>query len=390
MAEAYNFGAMRSAAAIAALLLSACAAPPVAPPPADELFQDALFAPPTERINRADVFALNDAMRRFLREELAGPIATNGARQALIDAVTQGQLKLEYDSGRTRTAAEAFDARAGNCLSLVIMTAAFAKELGLQVTYNRASIADMWSRDGNVYFLNGHVNVTLGKRYADLRTLYDAAETITIDFIPGRELRGLHTRAVEEPTIMAMFMNNRAAEALVRGRLDDAYWWAREAMRVDPSFMGAYNTLGVLYVRRGELAAAERAFRRVLAHEPDNTRAWANLALVLDRQGRPQEAAAAERGLARLEGAAPFHYFHRGLAAMEAGDFRGARALFAREVARAPEYHEFHYWLGLAEFRLGNIRRARAELEAALDSSTTAGEHDLYAAKLQRLSLLKR
>jgi len=381
---------MRSAVAIAALLLTACAAPPPSAPAPDELFQDALFAPPTERIDRKAIFALSDAMRRFVRDELPLSIGGNGARQALIDAVTQGQLKLEYDSVRTRTAAEAFDARSGNCLSLVIMTAAFAKALGLQVTYNRASFADMWSRDGNIYFLNGHVNVTLGKRETDPRTLYDSAETITIDFLPPPERRGLHTRVVEEPTIVAMFMNNRAAEALVRGRIDDAYWWAREAMRADPTFMGAYNTLGVLYVRRGELAAAERAFRRVIAREADNTRAWANLALVLGRAGRPDEAEMAERELARLEGAAPFYYFHRGLAAMEAGDFRGARALFAREVVRAPEYHEFHFWLGLAEYRLGNIARARAELEAALENSTTAREHDLYATKLQRLSLLKR
>jgi len=381
---------MRSAAVIAALLLGACAAKPVlAPAPPEELFQDALFKPPTERISRADIFAVSDAMRRFLREELPLSIGGNGARQALIDAVTQGQLKLDYDSARTRTAAEAFEARSGNCLSLVIMTAAFAKELGLQVTYNRASFADMWSRNGNIYFLNGHVNVTLGKRYTDPRTLYDAAETITIDFLPARELRGLRSDAVEESTIVAMFMNNRAAEALVRGHLDDAYWWAREAMRSDPMFMAAYNTLGVLYVRRGELAAAERAFRRVIAQEADNTRAWANLALVLARAGREQEAALAERQLAQLEGAAPFYYFHRGLAAMEAGDFGGARALFAREVARAPEYHEFHFWLGLAEYRLGNLARARAELEAALENSTSAHEHDLYATKLQRLSLLK-
>jgi tetratricopeptide (TPR) repeat protein len=377
----------KGVAVVLGLALAGCAAEPVLAPP-QELFRDALFAPPTERINRADVFALNDAMRRFLREELAGPIAVNGARQALIDALTHGQLKLEYDSARTRTAAEAFDARAGNCLSLVILTAAFAKELGVQVHYNRATAEDMWSRDGNIYFLNGHVNVTLGKRDVDPRTLYDAAETMTVDFIPGRELRGLRTREVDEPTIVAMFMNNRAAEALVRGRLDDAYWWARAAMRESPSFMAAYNTLGVVYVRRGEPAMAERAFRRVLAAEQRNTRAWANLALVLAKQGRGAEAAAAERELARLEGDAPFYFFHKGLAAMEAGDYRAARKLFAKEVDRAPDYHEFHFWLALAELRLGNVEPARAELALALENSTTPGDHELYAAKLQRLSLL--
>jgi tetratricopeptide (TPR) repeat protein len=368
--------------------LAACASAPP-PPKREPLFSDQAFAPPLQPIHAADVFALSDEMRRYLHDEVGTHARSQGRQRALIDALyKRGQLKLDYDAAMTRNAAQAFDARAGNCLSLVIMTAALAKQLGLQVTYNRASLADMWSRDGNIYFLNGHVNVTLGKRYSDPRTLYDAAETITVDFLPGRDLRGLHTRVVEERTVVAMFMNNRAAEALVRGRLDDAYWWAREAMRADPTFMGAYNTLGVLYVRRGQLAAAERAFRRVLAYEGDNTRAWANLALALDRLGRAQEAAAAERELARLEGEAPFSFFHRGLAAMDAGDFRGARALFAREVARAPEYHEFHFWLGLAELRLGNVGAARAELEAALEASTTASEHDLYATKLQRLSLL--
>lgn len=381
---------MRSGAVIAVALLSACAAAPIAPPPPDELLRDALFGPASERISAKDVFALSGAMKRYLRQDLAGAMATSGPRQALIDAVSQGQLKLEYDSVRTRTAAEAFEARAGNCLSLVIMTAAFAKELGIEVQYHRASIADMWSRDGNIYFLNGHVNLSLGKRYVDPRTLYDAAELMTIDFLPGRELRGLRTEAVEEATIVAMFMNNRAAEALVRGRLDDAYGWVREAMHVDPAFMGAYNTLGVIYMRRGELALAERVFRRVLAQEPGNTRSWANLALVLGKLGRSAEAATADRQLARLEGEAPFYYFHRGLAAMEAGDYRAARALFAQEVSRAPDYHEFHFWLGLAELRLGRVDRARAALELALENSTTPREHDLYAAKLQRLSLLRR
>src|ERR687887_203418 len=340
---------MRSAAVIAALLLSACAAKPVLAPPPEELFHDALFAPASERVRAADVFAPSDAMKRYLKKDLAAAIAINGPRQALIDAVTQGQLKLEYDSVRTRTAAEAFEARAGNCLSLVVMTAALAKELGIEVQYHRAAIADLWSRDGNVYFLNGHVNVTLGKRYVDPRTLYDAAELMTIDFLPGRELRGLRSVPVDEATIVAMFMNNRAAEALVRGQLDDAYWWAREAVRTGPSFMGAYNT-----------------------------RAWANLALALGRLGRSAEAAAADRELVRLEGEAPFYYFHRGLAAMEAGDYRAARALFAQEVARAPDYHEFHFWLGLAELRLGRVDRARASLALALESSSTPRDHDLY------------
>jgi tetratricopeptide (TPR) repeat protein len=391
MVQAYNLKPMASrlAAILFSLLVGACGAhgPLTASP--DELFRDDLFAAPSERISAEQVFALTPAMRQYLDRELVLR-SVKGTRQSLIDAVAQGQLKLEYDSVTTRTASEAFDARAGNCLSLVIMTAAFAKALGLEVQYNIAAVGDLWSRSGNIYFLNGHVNVTLGRRHSDSRILWDSAELMTIDFLPGSEMRGLRTRPIDEATLLAMFYNNRAAEALVRGRLDDAYWLAREGMRASPGYWGSYNTLGVVYLRRGQPALAENAFRRVLQSESGNTRAWANLALTLERQGRGEEAKAADRELVRIEQDAPFAFFHRGMAAMEAGDFRAARDSFAREVSRAPEYHEFHFWLGLAELRLGNVEAARRELAAALEHSTTRRDHDLYASKLERLSAHQR
>jgi hypothetical protein len=44
------------------------------------------------------------------------------------------------------TAREAFAARTGNCLSLVIMTSAFAKQLGLPVSYRRVVMEEMYTR----------------------------------------------------------------------------------------------------------------------------------------------------------------------------------------------------------------------------------------------------
>lgn len=367
------------------LLLAACVQLPTPTRTPDGILHDELFAAPSTPVDAKQVFALSAAMKTYLRDELASQ-QYKGARQVLIDAVSQGQLKLEYDSVRTRNAAEAFDAKAGNCLSLVIMTAAFAKAMNIEVQYNSALFGDQWSRDSNVYFLNGHVNVTLGKRPQDPKVLYDQAELMTVDFLPGSDIRGFRSVSVGEDTILAMFMNNRAAEALVRGKLDDAYWLAREGIRQSPAYWAAYNTLGVIYLRHGNPQLAEPVFRRVLQSEPGNTRALANLALTLGRLGREAEAAAVDRQLARVEGDAPFQYLHAGLASMEAGEFKEARRLFSKQVQRSPEYHESHFWLGLAELRLGNIDEARSEFALALEASTTPRDHDLYASKLARLS----
>ena len=181
-----------------------------------------------------------------------------------------------------------------------------------------------------------------------------------------------------------MYMNNRAVESLAQGRVDDAYWWAREATVQDPELVRGFNTLGVIYRRHGDLALARRVLEHAIAQEPDNPQVVSNLAQVLSDQGRQAEAAVLRERLAQLE-EPPFMYFDRGQEALRNGDLVTAQAMFERQVSRTPYYHEFHYWLAITNARLGDTRQARRQLELAMDTSTTRGDHDLYAAKLAHL-----
>ena len=369
---------------LVSLLLGACAPAPVAPSTA-QLFRDLLFRTPSERIAAGDIFAVSEPMKRFLRAELGGAHGA-GIQQRFAEALyTKGELRIEYESVRTRSASETFDARAGNCLSLVIMTAALAKEIGLPVRYQRVYVDDTWTRSGDVTFTVGHVNIGLGRRQLDGGFGRNDTDMMTIDFLPPRDLRGVHTRQLEEETVAAMYMNNRAAESFMRGRLDDAYWWARAAIERDPGFVGSYNTLGVIYRRHGNPKEAEQALARALELEPANPHAMSNLIPVLDDLGRFAESKHVARKLAELEPNPPFSFYDRGLAALKRSDFTAARDFFVREIDRAPYHHEFHYWLAVAYSGLGDRERARKELEIALETSTTRNDRDLYAAKLDRI-----
>lgn len=376
---------MGSIAVAGSAFLAACASPSHAPPPHDDLFQDQLFARTTVDVSAEQVFALSDAMRDYVRTEIHSQFRTNGTQLSLIDALLRkGQLKLDYDATITRNAAEAFDARAGNCLSLVIMTAAFAKELGLQVRYQSAVREESWSRSGSLLLRTGHVNVTLGppmQQRAD-----PLSRSYTIDFLPPEDASKVRTREVTEQTVVAMFMNNRAVEALLRGRVDEAYAWAREAVRQSPGFASAVNTLGIVYVRHGDLGPAELAFRRVLQLDPVHTRAMSNLAEVYLRQDRQAEAGELLRTLASIDPEPPYHYFSQGMAALKRNDLSTAREMFAREVARASYSPEFHYWLGVTYSRLGNPEQASKHLNLALKNGATNGLGDQYPSTL---SLLK-
>lgn len=374
---------------VVAALLAACATPATPPPTPEHLLHDELFAPSAEPVDPQRVFALNDAMRRYLTHDIAPLLRRHGTQDGLIKALyTKGHLKLEYDATHTRNAAEAFEARAGNCLSLVIMTAALAKELGMPVRYQSAYLEETWSRSGRFLLRSAHVNVTLGPRIGD-RIENPFTSPLTIDFLPPDEIRGLRTREIPESTIVAMYMNNRAVETLLRGRVDDAYAWVRGAIRQDPTFLGAINTLGLVYLRRDHRGHAAAAFDHVVKRDPYNTRALANLAETLRQLGRVDEADALQRRLAQIEPQPPFHFFNLGKAALERGDYRAARDYFAKEVARAEYYHEFHFWLGVANYRLGHIEQAKKHLLLALEQSPTRSEHDLYAAKLAHLRIIE-
>ncbi|MEO6919848.1 MAG: tetratricopeptide repeat protein [Collimonas sp.] len=368
------------------LLLAACVSAPQAPR-ADNLFDDQLFAAPSQRISAADVFALSPAMKRYLKsEEMTYQMHAKGMQQGLFDALyNKKQLKLDYNSEHTRNAAQTFDARAGNCLSLVIMTAAFAKELVLPIQYQRVLIDQSWTRNENIYFASGHVNLTLGKKLSDVHTRYDQSSLLTIDFLPPSEIDGQNRLDISENTIVAMYMNNQSAEALASHQLDDAYWWAREAIRQDPRFLAAYNTLGVIYRRHDNPLQAERAFAQVLEREPDNTVVLSNLIDVLGDLGRTSEANALNIKLTQLQPEAPFQAFNLGIAAMQAGDYRAAKLQFGKELLRDPYYHEFQYWMGIACLRLGEIDQAAKHLSIAMENSTTRNDHDLYAAKLDHV-----
>jgi len=373
-------------ALLAAGLISACAsAPPPIDTPPKALLVDALFGPPGEHISTADVFAVSEAMKRYLALDIADQLRVKGPQVGLIDALyVKSQLKLEYDGTRTKTAAEAFASRSGNCLSLVIMTAAFAHQLELPVVYQSASLDPTWSRTDDILYASGHVNVTVGRRIMDARTARDLSP-LTIDFLPPADLDRMQTREISEATVLAMYDNNRAAEALSRAKLNDAYAWAVDALKNDPTFLGAYNTLGVIYMRRGAITDAAHVFDFVLARAPKNTQALANMAETYDRLGRAAEAGALRVRLAAIESDPPFYFFNLGLEAMRRADYVAARDYFSREVGRADYYHEFHFWLGLADWHLGDVAQAQRQLELAIDASTTRNQHDLYAAKLEWL-----
>lgn len=361
-----------------ALLLAACASVRPGTLPDDTLFHDALFAPPLQPPDATALFAVSPAMKRYLAEHIEPLVRRRGAQMALLDALYErGELLLEYDAARTRTAAEAFDARRGNCLSLVVMTAAFAEELGLHVRFQEVLGVAEFEAKGDLTFVIGHVNLALGGGRDRSPVAFPDPGWLVVDFLPGQDVRRQRTRELEPRRVRALYMNNRAAEELAAGRLNDAYWWARGAWRQDPGLPVLYNTLGVIYRHAGLLPEAERALSAARALDPDNAHVAGNLA-GLQRQLRSTAAAG--------PAPAPSAALERARAALDRGQPDRALALLQAELARTPRGAELHHWIAVASARLGDLAGARRHLGLAAEFSASGEQRVRYSAKLERLN----
>ncbi len=121
---------------------------------------------------------------------------------------------------------------------------------------------------------------------------------------------------------------------------------ASERYRAD-HYLGQFN-LGNFFAERGDSAAAERAYREALALSGDSVPAAVNLAELLRRQGRDEEAGELLRdGVNRFPDNAELQHAI-GLQSVRSGDQAGAVQSLERAMMLRPEEPRYAYVLGIA------------------------------------------
>jgi Flp pilus assembly protein TadD len=386
MAMAHGLLALAGAAAFAA-----CAAVR-APEPFDprSLFDDAAFAPVEISPEPAELLALDRGQLAGFRAEFAKRReGVPSKRLAFVAYIHDLYARLEYGDATGR-AADVLESGRGNCLGLALLTAALAEELRIPYVFQEVLAPPVWDRRNGMMVVNKHVDVWVfdpahpGDEYRMALRRVELEQTASIiDFFP---MSTTYPAAyLDNDRVIAMFYANRAGEALIAERLDEAYAYAREALEVDPEFAAAWNILGLVYAHRG-LPLAERTYLYAQSLEPDELTVVNNLAVWYERSGRPGEAA---RWRARVDAAAaknPFQDFDRGELAFAKGDYRTASILYRRAANADPYQGEFQFGLFKAYWMMGRKDRALDALRAAIRITQDGAVAERYNRKLMMLS----
>jgi cellulose synthase operon protein C len=150
------------------------------------------------------------------------------------------------------------------------------------------------------------------------------------------------------------------------GALAEAEEAYRRALEIDPHYALAWNNLGVVRHHRGE-DDAEEAFEAALRETRALTDVWRNLALMLQRSGRPADSVRAfERAVEADPGSAQART-GLGIMLMEMDRADEARTQLLQAVELDPQLPDARYHLAFALSALGDYQGALRETKLALE-----------------------
>ncbi|GGP52036.1 hypothetical protein GCM10009347_18790 [Shewanella algicola] len=350
------------------------------------LFYDDYFTP-VSTIDTDDIYQLPEAfVAKFRRQYLAeNTLRSNNilANEWLAQYIGATNGGFEYRDHYTRPAAETVLNRQGNCMSLVVLSAALAEALDVPVEFHDIDVEPIWDRRGGFFLVNGHVNLNLMPPEDNITVLFRGSKML-VDFLPERSLRAYQSKRVNKRQLSAMYYNNVAAEALVKNDYDQAYALVKKAILLNPQFVAAINTLAVIYRHKGYQAEAEQVYRTALQVNPQDLSTLYNLALILGEQDRLIEWAEVHKvlELARINN--PFYYFDMAQQAYFDRQYQDALVWYKRAVEKADYRHEFYFGLSRAYWATGEQRLAEKNLKRALALSDVDNKQR-YQSKLQAM-----
>lgn len=332
--------------------------------------------PPPEQ-----VLAVPEELRAALHTRIANPYPTRRERlQQLVDFMfAPGSLGIEYRADATHTVAETWRTRQANCLAFTLLTVALARELDLQAYGQEIDRVLSSELAGNVLLQSSHVNA--GVLIGGERLVVDVASNEVLPITPPRR--------IDDRRLLALFYNNRAMQFLTDGRTAEASVWLDAALRQTAADPTLWNNAGVIGLRTGDPAAAERLFLKALKKNPRQAAALYNIVSYYRHSGDAERAA---RWQARAERALrkdPVQQFALGLQSERAGDYAEAVRHFRLAIALDRDEQLFHFGLARAYLRLGQLHLADSELVRAHDLSS-GGEQVRYQAKLDALRRMRR
>ena len=164
-----------------------------------------------------------------------------------------------------------------------------------------------------------------------------------------------------------------------------AYAYLKSATEAAPAFSTGWGNLGLLYRFNEQTELAKQAYRHAISLSKRNFTAMSNLSLLLDAEGKHEEAQEIQKDIARKRDKNP--YYHALLAdeAFHDGDIDLAVRLYKKAIRLDGRAHEFYFGLAKAYYQQDNLDSAKRAMKKAIALNRVPKTEHEYLSKLDFL-----
>lgn len=333
-----------------------------------------------------EIFALDDEMRAMVQAKLINNRTAQQKAIILLEHLfNEENIALSYKGNANVTASQAYHSKVANCMSLTIMAYALAKEAGMNITFQDVEVPEYWVRNGQYSLLTGHVNLLVKDSGEVSRRVVWGSKATRIDFDPFIAKKNFPSKVIKKHTLLAMFYNNKGAEELVNKNYTVAYQYLKKATLTDNQFASAWGNLGILYKLTNHETLAEDAYRHAISLKGNNLTSLGNLALLLNKQGRTNEAQPIEAYIHKTRVNNPYYHVLLAKEAYYIKSYQQAVKHYKKAISLDDEQHEFYFGLAKSYYQQDKLELAKRSMKKAVMLTRAKDTQKQYIAKLNFL-----
>lgn len=284
--------------------------------------------------------------------------------------------------GKNYTASEALELKQGNCISLALLTKAFADLADIDISFQHMMSTPVFSIEEDWFISSDHVRSFLfaPQELPAKRNEIMFRSFVVIDYFPsaGDSNGGRLSKA----TFIAMYYRNLAADALLEGNYEKTLALLREALKYAPEYSPIINLTALVHKYIGQQAMAEQWYQYGLNVSGQKTTLLSNYAILKQSQGEMEKAAALWQELETLHGEDPYLWYVQGKRAMQQQHYSVAIKKFGHLVDYAPYVAQFHLELAKSYYYDQRFADARLALLHAADILKSPTDKQRFNAKL--------
>ncbi|WP_154224201.1 tetratricopeptide repeat protein [Marinicella rhabdoformis] len=349
-----------------------------------ELFHNKPMGEKPQLLAIDQLFELTETQKKEIKQLFGSSDYRKLSPSRKIYKFLRTQLQYFNFHSDTLVASDALELNSGNCLSLAILTKALAQMSNVAIQYELAKTPGVFQRESGFLLNSQHIRTVIYDKHVTNVPMFSSKDLkIKIDYFSTLGSRTL--RKVKKEEFYAMFYSNRAAESMIDGQLETAYWHLKEAIQLDKDNLVAINMLGVLYDRMGHVDFAERLFEYGLSFGHDQLEMLNNYHKLLVRNNRVNKAQEIAVIIDEYNDPNPFKWLDLADQELKNKNYLRAIKFYEKAIQKADYLHQPYAGLAKANFFLGRTNQAIKAITKAIENSHNGQVVSVYQSKYDHM-----